>query len=301
MTDHRPSSKSLDLDALAKRFRRKLKKEIRQLAHPITLVGLLSNDDIPSFKYADYTQFGCEDVGINFRRLRYPSHRILKAIGDANDDESVHGIIVYYSVLGGDRDAPLRESIDFRKDVEGLHSVWARKIYENDRSLDSTKTKKAILPCTALAVVKILDGIGVLNDALDEPLSNKVIAVFNRSDLVGRPLAAMLSNDGAFVYSCDIDGTKEVTKSQFSESSATRFEILKRADVVVTGVPPKTRFRRIDAAELKPAAVCVNFSSAANFSKSVRDAGHVFVPRIGPMTVAMTLRNTVRLFRNSQQ
>jgi len=99
----------------------------------------------------------------------------------------------------------LRDSIAKEKDVEGLCHLYRYNLYHNIRYLDKERQVKCILPCTPLAVVKILEALGVygpdgqhLHDQqhpLDR-LRGKVVTIINRSEIVGRPLAAMLANDG---------------------------------------------------------------------------------------------------------
>jgi hypothetical protein len=66
---------------------------------------------------------------------------------------------------------------------------------------------RSILPCTSLAVVKVLENVGVYNKVLPygDRAFGKTVAVINRSEVVGRPLAALLANDGARVFSVDIN------------------------------------------------------------------------------------------------
>ena len=71
-----------------------------------------------------------------------------------------------------------------------------------------TSTKKCVLPCTALSVVKILDSLPTCYDKskpIGRHMEGKTVTIINRSEIVGRPLAAMLANDGSDVYSIDID------------------------------------------------------------------------------------------------
>jgi 5,10-methylene-tetrahydrofolate dehydrogenase/methenyl tetrahydrofolate cyclohydrolase len=67
--------------------------------------------------------------------------------------------------------------------------------------------------------------------------------------------------------------------------------------VIITGVPSRS-FPLIGAAEIKPGAICLNFSTLRNFAPDVLDTASVFVPRVGPMTVTMALRNTLRLYKH---
>jgi methylenetetrahydrofolate dehydrogenase (NADP+)/methenyltetrahydrofolate cyclohydrolase len=230
----------------------------------------------------------------------------------------VHGILVYYPVFGTERDRYVRDSVDPMKDVEGLHSFWSRCLYENRRFYDPAGKKKAILPCTPLAIVKLLEAAGVFEDEVDPkarlPLEGHRVAVFNRSEVVGRPLASMLANDGAEVISFDIDGAQlyspsgaDVPSGQSGarhahavrETSIDRAAALGSADVIITGVPSRA-FQRVGAGEIKSGAVCVNFSTFANFEEDITEKAGVFIPRVGPMTVTMALRNTLRLYQNTR-
>jgi len=129
--------------------------------------------------------------------------------------------------------------------------------------------------------------------------------VFNRSEVVGRPLASMLANDGASVTSFDIDGPQLFVPGHgdaphsVQETDVDRATALAAADIVITGVPSRS-FQRIAASEIADNAICVNFSTFANFEPDVREKASAFVPRVGPMTVTMALRNTLRLYQNGR-
>ena len=226
---------------------------------------------------------------------------------EANLDPRVNGILVYYPVFGGggEHDGYLRDLVEPGKDVEGLHSFWARCLYTNRRFLDAEKQKKAILPCTPLAALKLLDECGASKPGAARPFEGVRVCVFNRSEVVGRPLACMLANDGADVTSFDVDGAMRFAPADgareryaVEETDADRATALAEADVVITGVPSRA-FPLVRASEIKSGAVCLNFSTLKNFDEDVLERASVFVPRVGPMTVTMALRNTVRLVRNA--
>ena len=125
----------------------------------------------------------------------------------------------------------------------------------------------------------------------------KPAAVFNRSEVVGRPLAAMLAHDGAKVYSFDIDGVVEFAGKETRETNVDRATALAESDVVITGVPSR-EFEKIRADELKDGVTCVNFSHFNNLADDVDQKAKDVLIRVGPVTVAMLLRNTLRLYRN---
>jgi 5,10-methylene-tetrahydrofolate dehydrogenase/methenyl tetrahydrofolate cyclohydrolase len=68
------------------------------------------------------------------------------------------------------------------------------------------------------------------------------------------------------------------------------------ADVVISAVPSAT-FDRIRADEIRDGAICVNVSEHPNFDDSILERASVFVPRVGPLTIAMCTRNLTRLLR----
>ena len=77
-------------------------------------------------------------------------------------------------------------------------------------------------------------------------------------------------------------------------------EALHEAQIVITGVP-NNNFALIKPGEINDGAICVNFSSVNNFSKDISTKTDTFIPRIGPMTVAMCMRNVLRLYQNYQE
>jgi methylenetetrahydrofolate dehydrogenase (NADP+)/methenyltetrahydrofolate cyclohydrolase len=294
------SAKVLDPAAIASSFRAEIRREVQALTEPITLVGFLSAEHGPSATYAEYTRKGCDDVGVRFDLRHVRRLDAEAAVERANDDPDVHGILVYYPIFGTEQDGYVRDLVDPRKDVEGLHSFWARCLYANKRFVDAEKTQKAILPCTPLAILKLLDAAGASAAGAPRPLAGKRICVFNRSEVVGRPLASMLANDGAEVVSFDVDGPQlfapaaEDGAHTVEETTIDRAAALAQADIVVTGVPSRS-FPLVRAAEIQANAVCVNFSTLKNFDDDVLAKASVFVPRVGPMTVTMVLRNALRL------
>lgn len=182
------------------------------------LVGLLANKDPAARKYAEWTGKACRNDGLRYelREIENPID-VEAALVDANDDPRVHGIIVYYPIFGqvesfsgASHDDFLRDTVSFKCDVEGLCHTYRTNLYRNVRFLDyPINSQKCLVPCTALAVVKILEQCPGCYDKVNKPvgrhMEGRIVTVINRSEIVGRPLAAMLANDGATVYSIDVD------------------------------------------------------------------------------------------------
>ncbi|KAG9016195.1 hypothetical protein FRB93_011669 [Tulasnella sp. JGI-2019a] len=238
------------------------------------------------------------------------------SIIEANEDSDVDGIMVYYPIFGGLQDHYLQQVVSPFKDVEGLNTKFHFNLYHNIRfirpnslasalPLSSTGQEtgansdtpppglvKSILPCTPLAIVKCLEYMGVYNAHLSygDRAYGKTITVINRSEVVGRPLAALLSNDGARVFSVDIDSIQEYTKRPTTTSDATIINAPRRtyhprhvvrptsntleqclaiSDVVISAVPSASY--KVVTSNLKDGCICVNVSSEKNFEKDVRE------------------------------
>ena len=288
----------IDPSDVARAFRQEVRARVAALGRPLKLVGLLSAEAAqPSKTYASYTKAGCDDVGIAFDLRSVPRLQMEEAVDQANEDPNVHGIIAYYPIFGTEQDRYLQDQVVLTKDIEGLNSFWARKLYHNQRFVDAEKKLKAILPCTPLAIVKLLEVALSAEKPGRDWLAGRTITVFNRSEVVGRPLASMLANDGADVYSFDVNGPLLFKRDCVVETDATRAEALARSSVVITGVPSRD-FPLVQPHEIRAGTACINFSTLKNFAPGIEEKASVVIPRVGPMTVAMALRNTLRLYDN---
>ncbi|MEY4576153.1 MAG: hypothetical protein RL701_856 [Pseudomonadota bacterium] len=304
---------TIDPAEVAERYREEIRAQLAASATPLRLVGILAGEHGPSHTYAQYAERACTELGIEFELRRRPRLTAEAAIHEANADPNVHGIMIYYPIFGGEHDAYLRDLVEPSKDIEGLHSTWARALYENRRYIDVAKTKKAILPCTPLAILKLVEAAGYFHKDVASPqtptrrvLEGRIVTIFNRSEVVGRPLASMMAHDGARVYSFDVDGALQFEPPAdpeaahgLCETDITRRQALSESDIVITGVPSK-QFDLVRAAEITQGTLCINFSTNKNFSADILGKAACFVPRVGPMTVVMVVRNALRLHENMQ-
>ena len=287
----------VDPAEIAKKYLQRLKESVTRLERNMQVVGFIASDDPPSVSYANATRRVFTDAGFNYD-LRHVKRLELEAeIIRANADEDVHGIFIYFPVFSNQEDDYLRNLVHYTKDIEAGSLYWTRKLDTNDRSAtDQDTNKKALIPCTPLAIVKVLDDIGEYGDG-DLPLTGKKITIFNRSQVIGRPLAIMMSNDGAMVLSFDEHGPLEFKAGTPKETSLDRSSALAQSDIIITGVPGSD-FELVKPEEVPDDAVCINFSSEQNFTEDVKSHVRAFIPRVGPMTVAMCMRNTIRLFEH---
>ncbi|KAH8118636.1 NAD-binding protein [Phellopilus nigrolimitatus] len=335
-------------DAIADTFRAEVKAALAACTRPPKLVGILSTSSAPSHNYALFTKKQCEDLGVEFVLRTTGAavstdlgegDGVEEAIIEANEDKSVDGIMVYYPIFGGQQDHYLQQVVSPVKDVEGLNIKFHYNLYHNIRFIEPTSllsalsqqsastasvpasvpilsddppagTVKSILPCTPLAIVKCLEHAGVYNKVLKygDRAYGKTITVINRSEVVGRPLAALLANDGSRVFSVDIDSIQEYTKRPSArrtenEGGARRYHphhvvhpctlsieaCIALSDVVVGAVPSANY--KVPTAQLKDGCVCVNVASEKNFEKDVREKASIYIPAVGKVTILMLLRN----------
>ncbi|KAJ3569030.1 hypothetical protein NPX13_g6222 [Xylaria arbuscula] len=272
-----------------------------------TLVAFLANDDPAAIKYAEWSK----KTGFHFDLRQVEKETLEEDIMAANEDNKVDGIIVYYPIFPGNpaHDKYIQETVSLSKDVEGLCHKHISNMYHNVRYLDPPQNlKKSILPCTPLAVVKILEHLQIYNSILPygNRLFGKTITVVNRSEVNGRPLAALLANDGATVYSVDLTGVQVFTRGQGIR--APRHQVQDKegwkleqcvpiSDVIIGGVPSEKY--KIPTELIRDGAVCINFSSYRNFDgPAIKEKASIYVPSVGKVTIAVLLRNLVRLIAN---
>ena len=295
------TTRILDPAILSKKYVRQVSEEIARSEVKIKVLGLIASDDKPSLAYAAATKQKFDAIGIEYNLRHVERLELEKEIDQANQDTSIHGVFIYFPVFNNQQDDYLRNRVDYRKDIEAGSNYWTGKLYANDRlALSDDQRKKALLPCTPLAILKMLTEIGVYSNNQQRPISGKVVTIFNRSEVIGRPLAVMMSNDGARVYSFDLNGALEFVEASPRETGISRAQALMDSDIVITGVPGGS-FEKVRCDEIKPNTVCLNFSSDPNFEDGIERHTNIYIPRVGPMTVAMCMRNTLRLHQNFHQ
>lgn len=278
------------------------------------LVGFLANSDPAAEMYARWTQKTSEALGIRYELRRFADKDLLEEnIIEANNDDGVDGIMIYFPVFGNAQDQYLQQTVCKEKDVEGLNHVYYQNLYHNVRYLDDNETLKSILPCTSLAIVKILEYLKIYNPLLPDgnQMYGKKCVVVNRSEIVGRPLAALLANDGATVYSVDVNNIQKFTRGEGLSATKHHVEdlgdyseqllrdVCRDADIVITGVPSESY--KFPTEYIRDGAICINFSSFKNFSEDVKTKASLYVPMTGKVTIAMLLRNMLRLVDNREK
>ena len=274
----------IDGKATAAAQRERVAAEVADLAGKGVVPGLaavLVGDDPASAVYVNGKERDCEAVGMRSLGAKLPAD-IGQAELDAeldrlNADPEVSGIIVQLPLPPHLDAVAAQERVDPVKDVDGLHPVNAGRLVRGD---------PLMVPATPL-------GCQVLLATYDIPLKGADVVIIGRSQLVGRPLALLLSlktaDANATVTMCHT-GTRDVA------------EHTRRADIVVvaTGVP-----HTLTADMVKPGAAVIDVGinrgadgklfGDVDFDEVAEVAGAITpVPGgVGPMTRAMLLHNTL--------
>jgi methylenetetrahydrofolate dehydrogenase (NADP+) / methenyltetrahydrofolate cyclohydrolase len=240
------------------------------------LATILVGDDPASAIYVTNKRKASAEVGIaDYHRhlaADVTQDDVAALIDECNRDPSVAGILVQLPVPPGLRGAELTAMISPEKDVDGLTPISVGRLWQGTPGLR---------PCTPLGVIELLDAYGVALEGADT-------VVVGRSDLVGKPVSALLQQRNATVTMCH-SRTRDLAG------------VCARADIVVAAVGVA---QLVGAEYVKPGAtvidVGINRTDAGlvgdvDFEAVAPHAGLITpVPGgVGPMTIAMLLRNTV--------
>ena len=272
---------TIDGKHLAFQVRRTVARRVAEGKRPVRLDAVLAGDDKGADIYAHNQRKTCAAVGIEYHLHRLPADAdigtVEALIGRLNADPVVTAIMVHLPLPDGVEAERVQSSIDEAKDVEGVNPANIGNIVYGRRSL---------VPCTALASVEMIESTGI-------ELRGKRCVIVGASNIVGKPIAVLLMRAEATV----------ISTNEYTEDLA---GLTRTADVLVSaaGVPGL-----ITADMVKPGAVVVDVGinrivGADGKRRTVGDvdhdgvvsiAGHLSpVPGgVGPMTVAMLLRNTV--------
>lgn len=222
----------------------------------------------------------CEKVGVCSKEIIFPENiseeELLQEIEKLNNDKEVNGILVQLPLPKHINEKKVCEAISIKKDVDGFKPESLGKIMLGDDD--------GFISCTPQGIIYLID-------SLNMDLVGKNVVVVGRSNIVGKPVASLLINRGATTTICN-SKTKNLTG------------ILKGADLIVIAIG-KARFLTKDM--VKDGAVVIDVGINRENGKICGDvdfenvkevASHITpVPGgVGPMTIAMLLKNTVKAF-----
>jgi methylenetetrahydrofolate dehydrogenase (NADP+)/methenyltetrahydrofolate cyclohydrolase len=274
------AAEPIDGKAVAAAVREQVRAEVAALDTPPGLATILVGDDPASAVYVQSKRRACSEAGMRDLHRQLPAdvsqRELEQLIAELSDDDAVTGILLQLPLPPHLQARPLINLIHPDKDVDGLTGESVARL---------TMGRPGLRPCTPLGVMALLDAYGVEVEGAET-------TVVGRSDLVGRPQAQMLLERDATVTSCH-KGTRDLL------SACRRADIL----VVAAGV-----HHLIGVQHIKPGATVIDVGIHRTASGLAGDVNHDAVGRIagrltpvpggvGPMTIAMLMRNTVAAAR----
>jgi len=271
----------IDGIVIAQSVKDRVKKAVIELKNQgITpcLATVLVGDNPASATYVRNKHKACEEVGIMTKDHKLDESitqpELTRIIDELNVDKSVHGILVQLPLPKQLDEFTTTSRISPLKDVDGLTP--------HNAGLLAMK-KAALVACTPSGIMEMFDYHGI-------DLEGKNIVLINRSNLVGKPLYHLLLEKNATVLTCH-SKTKNLT------------ELCQSADIIITAVGDRNKFV-LTPDMIKEGAIVIDVAISRFHEKLVGDSDFDQIIQkasfatpvpggVGPMTVAMLLKNTI--------
>ena len=272
-------------DQLALSLRQEMKEEVAVLKEkgivPKLVVVLIGNDPA-SKSYVSGKQKAADFIGIDSELITLDDttseQALLDLIEKLNNDESVNGILVQLPLPDQINEQAIIEAISPEKDVDGFHPISiGRMLTQQD----------TFLPCTPFGILTMLQSKNI-------EIAGKHAVIVGRSNIVGKPVGQLLLNEHATVSYCH-SRTKDLKA------------MTKQADILIAAVG---REEMIDASYIKPGAVVIDvgvnrtkegtLTGDVDFEAAKAVASYITpVPKgVGPMTITMLMKNTIKAVKN---
>lgn len=272
--------KLLDGKIVKKTVLAELKEKVSKEKRPLGLVVIQVGEDPASVVYVRQKAKMAEKVGFNFNHIKLDSsvseEELLNKIDEFNNDDNVDGILVQMPIPKHLNPKTIQNAISPLKDVDGLTDINMGKLMHNE---------EALVPCTPLGIMDLLKHYGI-------EVAGKRVVVVGRSDLVGKPMLALMINADATVTLCH-SKTKDMSK------------ITKKADILIVAVG-KANFIKAEDIRNGCVVIDVGINRMSDGSlcgdvdfNSVKDKASYITPvpgGVGQMTVAELGMNTYKAY-----
>lgn len=281
------AAKLLDGKSLAADIREGLRLEVEELKKTGRAPGLavvIVGDDPASRRYVNNKKKACEHVGITSYEYALPGEttqeELLALVDKLNKDTAIDGILVQLPLPSHLDEKTVIYNIDPKKDVDAFHPFNVGKIMIGE---------PIFAPCTPAGVMELIALTGI-------EVSGKECVVVGRSNIVGKPQSMLLLAQNGTVTVCH-SKTKDLA------------EVTKRADILVAAVG---KAKLIKGDMVKKGAVVIDvgmnrledgtWSGDVDFEE-VKEVASAITPvpgGVGPMTIAMLMKNTVKAYQMKQ-
>ena len=262
---------------VAEHIKQQVKNEIKELGLEVTLAVIVVGDDPASKIYVNNKKKACENVGIKSFEYIFPSDvsedELIHFINNLNECDDLNGILVQLPLPNHLDAKRVLEWIAPEKDVDGFTAINTGKLWQGECALP---------PCTAKGIIELLDYYNI-------DVSGKNCVVVGRSNIVGKPVAALLLERNATVTICH-----SKTKDLYKHTS--------QADILISAVG-KPNFITWGLVKKGAVVIDVGINRDENGKlcgdvdvEGVKDKVSLLTPvpgGVGPMTVAMLMKNTL--------
>ena len=270
------SARLIDGKAVAAAVEQEVASAISRLSFHPGLVAVRVGNDPASEIYVRNKAKKARELGLEGTELVFPDTMseadLLGEIARLNADNAVDGILVQLPLPAQIDAKKVIDAIDPAKDVDGFHPINVGMLHLG---------RPALVPCTPAGVIHLIESTG-------ESIAGKHAVVIGRSDIVGKPVAALLLQRHATVTICH-SRTRDLP------------DIARQADILVAAIG-KARF--VSADMIRPGAIVIDvginrvdgkLAGDVDFAAAREVAGWITpVPGgVGPMTIAMLMKNTV--------
>ncbi|HKA27324.1 MAG TPA: bifunctional 5,10-methylenetetrahydrofolate dehydrogenase/5,10-methenyltetrahydrofolate cyclohydrolase [Gaiellaceae bacterium] len=263
---------------LAARIREQVADEIRELGS-LGLVTLQVGEDPASTIYLRLKHRAAAEVGISSddRKLpeQIPEDELLAMIAELNTDDDVDGILVQLPLPAHLDEEVVIRAIEPVKDVDGLHPFNAGELYLG---------RPRLVPATPLGIMALLAEYRI-------PLEGAESVVVGRSDIVGKPIAHLLLQSNATVTICH---SRTVDLARYTLEADVLVVAVGSAEVVTPDMVKQ------GAAVIDVGINRTEGGLVGDVAPDARDVAGFITPvpgGVGPMTIAMLLRNTLKAAR----
>lgn len=265
--------KIIDGNAIAKRIRERIRREVKKLHVKPGLAVILVGNNSASKVYVSRKSVVCEDLGFYLEKYEFDEHvaenKLIELIETLNNKETVHGILVQL---------PLPKHLNTRRVIE---RISPRK------DIDGFLPNSPFIPCTAKGIITLLKEVTTIE--------GKSAVVIGRSSIVGKPTALLLLDENATVTICH---SKTKNLEQYTQ----------RADILVSAAGKP---HLITKEMVKADAVVIDVgvtNTAGKISgdvdfENVKDKVAAITPvpgGVGPMTIAMLMENVFLAAKKTQ-
>ncbi|HLS29003.1 MAG TPA: bifunctional methylenetetrahydrofolate dehydrogenase/methenyltetrahydrofolate cyclohydrolase FolD [Opitutales bacterium] len=286
----------IDGNKIAAEIIAELTNEVRSLRGTPCVAFIRVGDDPASVSYVRKKDKTAAEIGIKSRLHVFPEtvtqEELFTFIDQLNADNTVHGILVQAPLPSHIDETLTFRRIDAAKDVDGFHTVNLGKLCQEDRS--------GFVACTPQGIMELLERSNL-------SLEGKHVVILGRSLIVGKPFALLAVQKGPFA-----NATVTICHSRTKNLP----ELVRQADVVVAAMG-KPEFVTADMIKENAVVIDVGINRVADasrksgyrltgdvdFSAVSEKASHITpVPGgVGPMTVALLMKNTVKAYRQQSR